>query len=126
VELPQHLRNLAGVRGEVALEVAGVVTVRSILDALESRYPALQGTIRDHGTLRRRAFLRFFVCAEDWSHEPMEKALPEVIASGKEPLLIIGAIAGGCSPHRHTRLRHHSSAGTSGRFRWSRIWVRFF
>ncbi len=99
VEIPYHLRTLAGVRGEITLDVAGVVSVKSVLDALEARYPMLEGTIRDHGTLQRRAFLRFFVCEEDWSHEPTDKPLPEVIAAGKEPLLIIGAIAGGCSPH---------------------------
>jgi sulfur-carrier protein len=95
VELPQHLRTLAGVRREVTLEVVGAVSVKSVLDALEARYPMLQGTIRDHGTLERRAFLRFFACEEDWSHEPMDKPLPEAIAEGKEPLLVIGAIAGG-------------------------------
>jgi hypothetical protein len=97
VELPQHLRNLAGAGGpEVALEVPGVISIRSVLDALEARYPMLKGTIRDQATLERRAFLRFFACEEDWSHEPPDTALPEVVASGKEPLLIIGAIAGGC------------------------------
>jgi sulfur-carrier protein len=96
VELPQHLRTLAGVRGEVMLEVGGVVSIKSVLDVLEARYPMLKGTIRDQGTLQRRAFLRFFACAEDWSHEPVEKALPEVIAAGKEPLIVLGAIAGGC------------------------------
>ncbi|HUY82652.1 MAG TPA: MoaD/ThiS family protein [Acidobacteriaceae bacterium] len=96
VEMPQHLRTLAGVSAEVTVEVAGVVSIRTVLDALEALYPMLEGTIRDHGSLQRRAFLRFFVCEEDWSHEPMEKPLPEVIAAGKEPLLIIGAIAGGC------------------------------
>lgn len=95
LELPQHLRTLAGVSGEVTLEIAGPVSLRSALDVLESRYPALKGTIRDQRTLERRAFLRFFACAEDWSHESPEKALPEAIASGAEPLLIIGAIAGG-------------------------------
>lgn len=95
VELPQHLRTLAGVSGEVKLDVAGPVSVRSALDALESRFPTLKGTIRDQQTLERRAFLRFFVCQEDWSHEPTEKPLPEEIATGAEPLLIIGAIAGG-------------------------------
>lgn len=95
VELPQHLRTLAGVSSEVSLEVAGPVSVRSALDALESRYPTLKGTIRDQHTLERRAFLRFFVCQEDWSHEPTDKPLPESIATGAEPLLIIGAIAGG-------------------------------
>jgi sulfur-carrier protein len=95
VELPQHLRTLAGVGREVTLEVAGVVSVKTVLDALEEQYPMLKGTIRDYGTLRRRAFMRFFACEEDWSHEPMDAALPEVVAQGKEPLLIIGAIAGG-------------------------------
>lgn len=96
MELPQHLRTLAGVSGrEVTVEVAGVVSIRSVLDAVEARYPTLEGTIRDHGTLERRAFLRFFACEEDWSHEPAEKALPDAIANGKEPLLVIGAIAGG-------------------------------
>ena len=95
VELPQHLRTLAGVSGEVTLDLAGPVSVRSALDTLEARYPTLKGTIRDHQTLERRAFLRIFVCQEDWSHEPTDKPLPEVIASGVEPLLIIGAIAGG-------------------------------
>ena len=95
VEIPQHLRTLAGVKGEIRLEIAGVVSVKSVLDALEAQYPMLKGTIRDYGTLQRRAFLRFFVCAEDWSHEPVDKALPETIAEGREPLLIIGAIAGG-------------------------------
>jgi sulfur-carrier protein len=95
VELPQHLRTLAGVGKEVTLEIAGVVSVHAVLDALEARYPMLEGTIRDHGTLKRRAFMRFFACEEDWSHEPMDAALPEVVAQGKEPLLIIGAIAGG-------------------------------
>jgi len=95
VELPQHLRTLAGASGEVELEIAGPVSVRSVLDALESRFPTLKGTIRDQHTLERRAFLRFFACEEDWSHELPEKPLPEAIASGTEPLLIIGAIAGG-------------------------------
>lgn len=95
VELPQHLRTLAGVSSEVKLELAGPVSLRSALDALEAQYPTLKGTIRDQRTLERRAFLRFFVCQEDWSHEPPETPLPESIASGAEPLLIIGAIAGG-------------------------------
>jgi hypothetical protein len=77
------------------LEVAGAVTQRSILDALEAKYPVLRGTIRDHGTHKRRPFLRFFACAEDWSHESADAPLPEAVASGKEPLLIVGAIAGG-------------------------------
>lgn len=95
VELPQHLRTLSGAGRETTLEISGVVSIKSVLDALETRYPALEGTIRDHGTLQRRAFLRFFLCEEDWSHEPMEKPLPEAVANGREPLLIIGAIAGG-------------------------------
>lgn len=96
VELPQHLRTLAGVHGDVTLEIAGPVSLRSVLDTLEARYPMLKGTIRDQRTLERRAFLRFFACEEDWSHEPSEKALPEKVATGAEPLLILGAIAGGC------------------------------
>jgi len=95
VVLPQHLRTLALVDGEVTLDVGGVVSVRSVLDALESRYPMLRGTIRDHVTLRRRAFLRFFACQEDLSHEPPDAALPDAVARGEEPLLVIGAIAGG-------------------------------
>lgn len=95
VELPQHLRTLSGAPRELTLEVEGVVSVASVLDALEAKYPALKGTIRDLGTQKRRAFMRFFACMEDWSHEAMDKPLPDVIASGAEPLLIIGAIAGG-------------------------------
>jgi sulfur-carrier protein len=95
VVLPFHLRTLAHVGSEVTLEVAAPVTQRSVLDALEARYPMLRGTIREHGTLQRRAFLRFFACEEDLSHEPPDAPLPEEIASGKEPFLIIGAIAGG-------------------------------
>jgi len=90
-----HLRKLAGVGHEVKLDVAAPVTVRSVLDALELRYPMLRGTIRDHETLERRPFLRFFACEEDLSHDPPDKPLPEAVASGKEPLLIVGAIAGG-------------------------------
>lgn len=93
--LPTHLRNLAHVEAEVALEVPPPVTQRSVLDALESKYPMLQGTIRDHGTLQRRAFLRFFACEQDLSHEPADSPLPEEVASGKEPFIVIGAIAGG-------------------------------
>jgi len=89
------LRALAHVRGDVELEVEGPVTQRAVLDALEARYPMLRGTIRDHVTQERRAFLRFFACAEDLSHEPPDAPLPEAVASGAEPLLIIGAIAGG-------------------------------
>ncbi len=95
VELPYHLRTLAQVGGEVELEVAGAVTQRSVLDALEAKYPMLKGTIRDHGTYKRRPFLRFFACSEDWSHESADALLPEAVASGREPLLIVGAIAGG-------------------------------
>jgi len=95
VEIPQHLRTLAKVTGEVQLEVEGPVTQRSVLDALEARYPMLRGTIRDHVTLQRRPFLRFFVCEEDWSLEQPDKPLPEAVASGKEPFLVIGSIAGG-------------------------------
>jgi hypothetical protein len=95
VVLPQHLRTLARVGGEVEIEVQGPVTPRSILDALEASYPVLRGTIRDHVTQQRRPFLRFFVCAEDWSHEPPDTPLPKEIISGAEPFLIIGAIAGG-------------------------------
>jgi molybdopterin synthase sulfur carrier subunit len=95
VELPAHLRTLAGVTGEVTLDVHGDVTQRSVLDALEARYPVLQGAIRDHVTLKRRPFLRFFACQEDLSHESPDAPLPEAVTSGKEPFLIIGAIAGG-------------------------------
>ncbi|MFZ0707849.1 MAG: MoaD/ThiS family protein [Candidatus Korobacteraceae bacterium] len=95
VEIPAHLRTLANVNGEITLDVVGSVTQRSILDALEARYPMLCGTIRDHTTKQRRAFLRFFACSEDLSHEPPDAPLPEAVASGKEPFLIIGAIAGG-------------------------------
>ena len=95
VVLPAHLRTLAGVAGEVQLEVDGTVTQRSVLDALERRYPVLCGTIRDHVSLQRRAFIRFFACEDDLSHEPMDAPLPESVASGTEPYLIIGAIAGG-------------------------------
>jgi len=99
VELPAHLRTLARVGAEITLDVTlnaeGRVTPRAILDALEAAYPMLCGTVRDHVTHKRRAFLRFFACAEDWSHESPDVALPDEIASGKEPFLIIGAIAGG-------------------------------
>jgi molybdopterin synthase sulfur carrier subunit len=95
VVLPQHLRTLANVSGEVQLEVEGQATVCSVLDALEARYPMLCGTIRDHVTKQRRPFLRFFACEEDLSHESPDAPLPEAVNRGKEPLLIIGAIAGG-------------------------------
>jgi sulfur-carrier protein len=95
VLLPFHLRTLARVDGEVELEVNGPVTQRSVLDALETRYPMLCGTIRDHVTQQRRAFVRFFACEEDLSHESPDAPLPEAVASGAEPFLVIGAIAGG-------------------------------
>ena len=95
VELPAHLRRLAHVDGEVKLEVEGQATLRSVLDTLEASYPVLRGTIRDHVTQQRRPFLRFFACQEDLSHESPDTPLPDAIANGKEPLLIIGAIAGG-------------------------------
>jgi len=95
VQLPYHLRNLARIDGEVRLEVAAPVTIRTVLDALEARYPMLRGTIREHDTLARRPFLRFFACEEDLSLNPPDDPLPEAVAQGKEPLLIIGAIAGG-------------------------------
>ena len=95
VVLPAHLRTLAQVAGEVKLEVEGAVTQRSILDALEARYPMLRGTIRDHVTQQRRPFLRFFACEEDLSHEPPDAPLPDAVAVGAEPYLIVGAIAGG-------------------------------
>jgi len=95
VELPAHLRTLANVTGEVTVEVAAPVTQRSVLDALEARYPVLRGAIRDHQTLRRRAFVRFFACAEDLSNEPLDAPLPEPVAEGVEPYLIVGALAGG-------------------------------
>jgi hypothetical protein len=95
VELPFHLRTLARVGGEVQVEVADPATLRSVLDAIETRYPMLRGTIRDHVTLKRRPFVRFFACKEDLSNEPPETRLPEEVASGAEPLLIVGAMAGG-------------------------------
>jgi len=95
VVLPFHLRNLARVEGEVQLEVREQATIGSVLDALESRYPALQGTIRDHGTLKRRPFIRFFACKEDLSLDPLETQLPEAVVNGEEPFLVVGAMAGG-------------------------------
>ena len=95
VVLPPHLRTLAKVTGEVNLDVEGVITLRAVLDALEARYPMLRGTIRDHGTLRRRPFLRFFACEQDLSHEAPDSPLPDAVASGAEPFYIVGAIAGG-------------------------------
>jgi molybdopterin synthase sulfur carrier subunit len=95
VQIPYHLRNLARIDGDVMLEVGEPVTIRSVLDALEARYPMLAGTIREHDTHKRRAFLRFFACEEDLSHQSPDVPLPDAVADGKEPLLIIGAIAGG-------------------------------
>ena len=93
--LPFHLRNLARVGSEITLEVEAPATLRSVLDALEARYPMLRGAIRDHDTQQRRPFLRFFACEEDLSHNPPEAPLPDAVASGKEPFIVIGAIAGG-------------------------------
>jgi hypothetical protein len=95
VWLPGHLRTLANIDGEVQLEVQGAVTQRSVLDALELRYPMLQGTIREHVTGKRRSFLRFFACQEDLSHESPDAPLPDAVVSGAEPFLVVGAIAGG-------------------------------
>ena len=95
VILPQHLRTLAHVGSEVTVEVQGQATLCSVLDAIEARYPMLRGTIRDHDTQQRRPFLRFFACEEDLSHEPPDIPLPDAVVSGKEPFIVIGAIAGG-------------------------------
>jgi sulfur-carrier protein len=95
VVLPPHLRRLARVNGKVELEVEGAITQRSVLDALEARYPMLRGTIRDHATQERRSFIRFFACGEDWSHESPDAVLPDTVATGAEPFLIVGAMAGG-------------------------------
>jgi hypothetical protein len=95
VVLPPHLRRLARVNGKVELGIEGPVTQRSILDALELKYPMLRGTIRDHGTQKRRSFIRFFACGEDWSHESPDTPLPDPVATGAEPFLIVGAMAGG-------------------------------
>src|ERR1700739_1886466 len=95
IVLPYHLRNLAHVGGEVSLEVAPPITQRSVLDALEARYPMLRGAIGENDTLKRRAFLRYFACEEDLSHESPDAPLPEALASGKEPFIVLGAIAGG-------------------------------
>ena len=95
VQLPHHLRNLSGAGKEITLDIEGPVTQRSVLDALEAQYPTLRGTIRDQATGQRRAFLRFFACKQDWSHEPPDAPLPAAVASGQEPLLIVGAMAGG-------------------------------
>jgi len=95
VVLPQHLRTLARVEGEVAITVEGPATIASLLDAVEARFPVLRGTIRDHETRRRRPFVRFFACQEDLSHEPGETALPDEVRKGEEPFMIVGAMAGG-------------------------------
>ena len=95
VVLPFHLRNLARVDGEVQLDVSSPITVAALLDAIEAKYPVLRGTIRDHGTLKRRPFIRFFACKEDLSLEPPETQLPDEVVSGREPFLIVGAMAGG-------------------------------
>jgi hypothetical protein len=95
IELPAHLRTLARVDRDLEIQVESPATLRSVLDALEARYPVLRGTIRDHVTLERRAFLRFFACGQDLSHEPPDAPLPDAVARGEEPLLVIGAIAGG-------------------------------
>lgn len=95
VTLPQHLRTLAGVTGEVQLEVSEPITIGSALDAVEAKFPMLRGTIRDHGTLKRRPFVRFFACKEDMSLQPPDTKLPDAVAQGDEPLMIIGAMAGG-------------------------------
>jgi molybdopterin converting factor small subunit len=95
VVLPAHLRTLARVEGEVKVDVKGQATLRSVLDALEASYPMLQGTIRDHGTLKRRAFVRFYACEEDLSHESPDSPLPDAVAKGTEPFLVVGAMAGG-------------------------------
>jgi molybdopterin synthase sulfur carrier subunit len=103
VVLPAHLRTLARVTGEVTLDLAGPVTQRSVLDALEDLYPALRGTIRDHVTLQRRPFVRFFACEQDLSHNPPDTPLPDAVASGQEPFLVVGAIAGGSTSGKHRR-----------------------
>jgi sulfur-carrier protein len=95
VVLPTHLWRLANVQREIEIEVQGTPTLGKLLDALEARYPMLRGTIREHATKERRAFIRFFACGEDWSHEPQDAPLPEEVARGEEPLRIVGAIAGG-------------------------------
>jgi molybdopterin converting factor small subunit len=100
VVLPAHLRALARVDGEVSLDVEGPATLRAVLDALEARYPVLRGTIRDQDTRQRRAFVRFFACEQDLSHEPPETPLPTAVAGGSEPFLVVGAMAGGCHGRR--------------------------
>jgi molybdopterin synthase sulfur carrier subunit len=95
VKLPTHLRRLAQVDGELTLDIAGPATQRAVLDALEARYPVLRGTIRDHATLQRRAFVRFFACEQDLSHAPPDEPLPDAVTTGAEPFLVVGAMAGG-------------------------------
>lgn len=95
VVLPHHLRTLAGVGREVELQLSGKATLGAVLDSLEAAYPMLRGTIRAHGTLQRRPFIRFFACGEDWSHHPSDALLPEAVTSGAEPFMVIGAMAGG-------------------------------
>jgi hypothetical protein len=95
VVIPTHLKTLARVEGDVELDVAAPVTIAAVLDALEARYPMLKGTIRQHENLKRRPFIRFFVCQQDWSNEPVDKPLPDAITKGSEPLYIVGAMAGG-------------------------------
>jgi sulfur-carrier protein len=95
VDLPAHLRTLARVNGEVSVDVQGDVTIGAVLDALESSYPVLRGTIRDHVTRTRRPYVRFFACEEDWSHEQLDTRLPDAVAAGAEPFLVVGAMAGG-------------------------------
>ena len=95
VVLPYHLRNLARVTGEVDLTLEGEKTIGALLATLEAKFPALRGTIRDHGTLKRRPFIRYFACKEDWSHEPIETPLPEAVVNGEEPFMVVGAMAGG-------------------------------
>jgi len=95
IVLPTHLKTLANVSGEVKLDVPGIVTLAALLEALEAAYPMLQGTIRDHVTLKRRAFVRFYACEQDLSHEPPDSPLPDEVAKGKEPFLVVGAMAGG-------------------------------
>jgi hypothetical protein len=95
VVLPAHLRTLARVEGDVEVEVAAPVTIRAVLDVLEARFPTLRGAIREHGTHKRRAFVRYFACQQDLSHEPVDAPLPEAVARGREPFVVLGAIAGG-------------------------------
>ena len=95
VVLPYHLRNLAQVSGEVQLTLTPPITIGAILDAIEAAHPVLRGTIREHGTLKRRPFIRYFACKEDWSHEPLQTELPDAVATGEEPFMVVGAMAGG-------------------------------